>query len=1291
MATILLQTAGAALGGLVGGPMGAVLGRAIGGLAGAAVDQRLFGPRRQSVEGARLKASRLMETDEGSGVARLYGTARLAGQVIWTTRFEERRTSERQGGKAGSASRGTEVVTYSYFGNVAVGLCEGPIAHVRRVWADGEEMDLSGVTVRVHKGGEDQMPDPLIEAKQGAGNAPAYRGLAYIVFERLPLERWGNRIPQIACEVVRPVGELEENIRAVTIIPGASEHALDPVTVRETLRPGEDRLANRHVRFAGNDFAASLDELTALCPRLERAALIVSWFADDLRAGRARVMPGVEVRARNESVAWSVQGLSRAQVHLVSRAGGGPAYGGTPSDAGVIRAILALKARGLKVTHYPFLMMDVPAGNALADPYGGGAQAPYPWRGRMTLDVEPGRAGTTDGTAAARSAVETFVGQAARAHFSIAAGGVSYRGPAEWSYRRMVLHQAFLARAAGGVDAFVIGSEMRGLTRLRDGEGRFPFVEALIALAGDVRAILPEAKITYAADWSEYFGYQPADGSGDVFYNLDPLWADDAIDMVGIDSYLPLADWRTEDWEDGGPDGMRSPHDRDGLMRAVEGGEYHDWYYASDADRRARMRTPITDGAGKPWVYRAKDIRSWWENHHFERRGGVETGGPTAWVPRSKPIWLTELGCAAIDKGANQPNVFLDPKSAESFAPYFSTGARDDHMQRRFLEAHLRHWAGERNLVSPLYGARMVEEGAIHLWTWDARAYPAFPYEEDVWRDGPNWERGHWLTGRLGKAPLDRLLLHILKDHGIEGADVSSVDGEVGGYVLLGPGSARGEIEELMRLGGLFAVSRAGKLVFRSEKTAELGAPLPVLAEEEGAPLIELRRMEAGEVPQEALLGFSDPARAYQVASVSAASRTAGAKARQLSLDLPVTLFDAEARSFARDLLAASAGRRETVGFALPPGAVAFEPGDTVSLPEHAGRWRIERIEDGLVRRVEARLVAGVSEAVDTAPADPAPATRGPAFASRPAVHFLDLPALGEGKGGALAAIFAKPWMPYAILGSGWGDGPTLRAVADQMAITGELAAPLPSGPVGRIDRANTLFVKLQGGALYSIGRAALLAGGNAAAVKSASGAWEVIQFETAEEVEEGLFRASHLLRGQGGTEDAMLAGHPPESPFVLLDEALRRVSLAPAERGAELDWRVTPMGAALDDEAALAVRLALGLREERPLSPVHLKARGTADGGLFISWIRRSRIGADGWEGEDVPLGEEGEAYVVTLTCGGGKLEVRVGEPRVEVPQEALVGSLGADPGLLHVEICQLSATVGRGLPARLVVPWPA
>src|SRR5262245_58368010 len=65
--------------------------------------------------------------------------------------------------------------------------------------------------------------------------------------------------------------------------------------------------------------------------------------------------------------------------------------------------------------------------------------------------------------------------------------------------------------------------------------------DVLVDLAADVKAILgPATKVTYSADWSEYFGHQPPDGSGDVYFHLDPLWSSADIDAIGIDVYWPL-------------------------------------------------------------------------------------------------------------------------------------------------------------------------------------------------------------------------------------------------------------------------------------------------------------------------------------------------------------------------------------------------------------------------------------------------------------------------------------------------------------------------------------------------------------------------------------------------------------------------------------------------------------------------------------------------------------------------------------------------------------------------------
>jgi GTA TIM-barrel-like domain len=131
-----------------------------------------------------------------------------------------------------------------------------------------------------------------------------------------------------------------------------------------------------------------------------------------------------------------------------------------------------------------------------------------------------------------------------------------------------------------------------------------------------------------------------------------------------------------------------------------------------------------------------------------------------------------------VNKGANQPSVFPDPKSSDAGLPYYSNGRRDDLMQRRYLEAALGAFDpafGDATLnpVSPVYGGRMVACDAIYVWTWDARPYPAFPAATEVWSDCANWATGHWLTGRLGSTPLAGLVSRLLADNAITDIDCS--------------------------------------------------------------------------------------------------------------------------------------------------------------------------------------------------------------------------------------------------------------------------------------------------------------------------------------------------------------------------------------------------------------------------------------------------------------------------------------------------------------------------------------
>ena len=660
MATLVLGAVGSAIGGAFGGAIlgfsGAAIGGFIGSTIGSVVDSWIVSSLvpAQKIEGQRLDSLRITSATEGAIIPRLYGRMRIGGNIIWATDFrEETKTTTQGGGKGGGGGR-VQTTEYLYYASFAVALCKGPITGIGRIWADGKPLDMTGITWRWYPGDEAQAADPFISAKMGATNTPAYRGTAYVVFEELPLATYGNRLPQLSFEVFRPLADpdtAEGLVKAVTMIPASGEFTYATAPVKKSTGAGGATVAENLNAIADTaDIVVALDRLQAMAPAVESVSLVVAWFGDDLRAGNCKVRPGVEVAAKTTTPsAWVVNGVSRADAFLVSRdAGDRPVYGRTPADFAVVQAIQEMKARGLRVTFYPFLLMDVPPGNTKPNPYSAYAaalgQPTFPWRGRITGSPAAGYAGTVDKTAAATTQVSALFGTATPTNFSVSGTNVSWTGPVgEWSLRRMILHYTHLCKAAGGVDAFLIGSEMPGLTTIRSGASSYPTVTAFKSPAADVRAILGAgARIGYAADWSEYFGHHPADGSGDVFFHLDPLWSDANIDFIGIDNYMPLSDWRDGFDHADALQGWPAIHDRGYLQANIAGGEGFDWFYASNADRSAQVRTPITDGAaGKPWIFRYKDLRAWWSNPHLNRPGGVESGTPTAWVPQSKPVWFS--------------------------------------------------------------------------------------------------------------------------------------------------------------------------------------------------------------------------------------------------------------------------------------------------------------------------------------------------------------------------------------------------------------------------------------------------------------------------------------------------------------------------------------------------------------------------------------------------------------------------------------------------------------------------
>ncbi|NBX73703.1 MAG: hypothetical protein EBQ89_05325, partial [Alphaproteobacteria bacterium] len=202
MASVILSAAGQAAAPGVGGFL---LGQA-GRLAGGFVDRQVFGT--PSYHGPRLDNLQVQDSRYGAGIPKIYGRARVAGQVIWASAINETRHEQQVGGKGGGSARAATQISYTYSVSFAVLLCEGIIQGLGAVWADGK-MVFDGTSwasglvdsVNVYTGTTTQTADGVMEAALGVGNIPAYRGVAYVVFENFQLAAFGNRLPNLTFDV----------------------------------------------------------------------------------------------------------------------------------------------------------------------------------------------------------------------------------------------------------------------------------------------------------------------------------------------------------------------------------------------------------------------------------------------------------------------------------------------------------------------------------------------------------------------------------------------------------------------------------------------------------------------------------------------------------------------------------------------------------------------------------------------------------------------------------------------------------------------------------------------------------------------------------------------------------------------------------------------------------------------------------------------------------------------------------------------------------------------------------
>jgi hypothetical protein len=399
----------------------------------------------------------------------------------------------------------------------------------------------------------------------------------------------------------------------------------------------------------GRDGTASraLIEIKEYLPAVKWLNPIVAWHADSINIKTCKVGPGIEREEEREL--WTLPVAEEGiHTHLISRIDGSVNSGRTYYDREVLETFGIAKSLGFKLCFTPSILVDTPG---------------KPWRGEITGEVED---------------VDRFFVE---------------------QYRPFILHYATILR--GLVDGFVIGSELKGLTKIHTlDRSHFPFVERLVDLAREVKSIVgKDCRVTYSGTYDEY---HHTDGG---LRPMDMLWSCRDIDVVGINGYFPLTTLKSS---------SLSVVD---VKAGLSSGEGYDYWMDGKG-----VQHPLSS----EWA--VKRVGCWWGGPHYS--GGTRTH----WEPECKKVWITEFGAASLDKSTNNPGLSYVPGGS---LPPASTGHISIVDMLRTIRGYLEYYSGTSycsGLFAYYYDAR--GEG----WHLDER-----------WADRHTWWYSHGIEGKLYK------------------------------------------------------------------------------------------------------------------------------------------------------------------------------------------------------------------------------------------------------------------------------------------------------------------------------------------------------------------------------------------------------------------------------------------------------------------------------------------------------------------------------------------------------------
>ncbi len=717
---------------------------------GSTIDGHIFGGGRVTETrhnaGNQLKDIQISGSAEGKPISRIFGSGRLEGNLIWTTKFKQSRRDikERMTTPRGKFTGGSEITTvtevfeYSVscafafgeiFLNKNIPINENSRPRIKKIYINGKEVSTETINTQtsafnVYDGyGNSQIqglpfavgthnPDDHIQIKEGNDSVPGYKDILYIVFADLQLAKYGNRIPQVTIEVEYPILETNTLLEAFTI-PANGE--IGYATTPSIFDDGQGNLVETNINsgFIETDFIKSyeqipsreytrtvddsgFDEPANYIPVTRKTGtevtLTVPWFGTSDNAANCTIFPKTDfANYESQPYRWLVGDYIRTYSTTEGHSGASAvthAKSGTPSDWSLVEA---MKHTAVGTTSV----------NRIFDNN-------FCFMPELVLDINgtPDKSSITDGQNSA-----TFFGtnSIGRNDFAITDNGTDAElrytvrtttNPFEptTNYARFIYHYAHLLGAnsreltyQNTFYRFFIGNDFSGLTNYSEidsstGRYVFPAIQELATIARQVKLILASygstAKVSYACDVKDYYAKRINDTN--FAFHMDELWKE--CDFIGINWTAPISDWRS------------------GTSHRDYGtgfDEYNNRKAESIYDVRY-LRDQVFGGEGSDYYYANPN----------DRENQVRTAYPTSGTPVVKYKNLTDfmrnphqnVGPNVDTSSSTNPLigkkvVFTNmacpavnkgtnnPRGDGNNLPYFSNGSRDDYMQRVYYRA----------------------------------------------------------------------------------------------------------------------------------------------------------------------------------------------------------------------------------------------------------------------------------------------------------------------------------------------------------------------------------------------------------------------------------------------------------------------------------------------------------------------------------------------------------------------------------------------------------------------------